>query len=101
VRGTRRSHPAAIEMLEPAWDFSASGRAAADPVLRDTGALRRLRFLASMFIHVSAWLKAKKTHRRLAVGFEKSSEQIRTRPPRGTTAARSAAGLDSNCDSRE
>jgi hypothetical protein len=54
-----------------------------------------------MFIHVSAWLKAKKTHRRLAVGFEKSSEQIRTRPPRGTTAARSAAGLDSNCDSRE
>jgi hypothetical protein len=36
----------------------------------------------------------------LAVGFDKTGERIRTRPQRGTTAARSAAGLDSNGDSR-
>src|SRR5215831_14861408 len=36
----------------------------------------------------------------LAMGFNKSGERIRTRPPRGTTAARSAADSDSNYDSR-
>jgi hypothetical protein len=37
----------------------------------------------------------------LAVGFDKSRDAIRTRPPRGATAARSVAGLDSNCDSHD
>jgi hypothetical protein len=41
-----------------------------------------------------------KTHRRLAMGFDKSREQIRTQPLRGTTAARSATGSDSNYGSR-
>src|SRR5579862_1529751 len=35
-----------------------------------------------------------------AVGFDKTGERIRTRPPRGTAAARLAADSDSNCDSR-
>jgi hypothetical protein len=36
----------------------------------------------------------------LAVGFDKSGERIRTQPPRGTTAARLAAGSDSSLNSR-
>jgi hypothetical protein len=37
----------------------------------------------------------------LAVGFDKSRELIRTRPPRGAAAARfQAAGSNSNCDSQ-
>jgi hypothetical protein len=36
----------------------------------------------------------------LAMGFDKSGERIRTQPPRGTTAARSAAGSNSNYGSR-
>jgi hypothetical protein len=51
-----------------------------------------------VFIRVHPWLK-QKPHRRLAVGFDKSRERIRTQPPRGTTAARSATG--SNCNSQE
>jgi hypothetical protein len=52
----------------------------------------------SVFIRVHSWLK-QKPHRRLAVGFDKSGERIRTRPPRGT-AARLAAGSDLNYNSR-
>jgi hypothetical protein len=48
-----------------------------------------------VFICVHLWLK-QKPHRRLAVGFDKSCDAIRTQPPRGTTAARLAADSDSN-----
>jgi hypothetical protein len=51
-----------------------------------------------LLFRVHSWLK-QKPHRRLAMGFDKSRERIRTLPPRGTTAARLAADSDSNCDS--
>jgi hypothetical protein len=53
-----------------------------------------------VFIRVHPWLKTKTPPPVLAMGFDKSLNAIRTQPPRYATAARSAAGSDSNCDSR-
>jgi hypothetical protein len=53
-----------------------------------------------MSIRVHSRLKTKNPTAGLAVGFLKFLNAIRTRPPRGATAARSTTGSDTNCDSQ-